>query len=115
MTQSGASPSSIDAMRKKQPPPHVSDIRFEGAVPCASFEKILKVARTTVLDVIFNVIPKRHSNSAKSATCCPECCPEPEARLRFVFSDVSKLLKLLGSPGRIRTNDQPVNSRLLYH
>jgi hypothetical protein len=26
-----------------------------------------------------------------------------------------KSLKLLGSPGRIRTSDQPVNSRLLYH
>jgi hypothetical protein len=24
-------------------------------------------------------------------------------------------LILLGSPGRIRTSDQPVNSRLLYH
>ena len=28
MTQTGASPSSIDAMGKKQPPPHVSDIRL---------------------------------------------------------------------------------------
>jgi hypothetical protein len=26
-----------------------------------------------------------------------------------------KSLILFGSPGRIRTSDQPVNSRLLYH
>jgi hypothetical protein len=26
-----------------------------------------------------------------------------------------KMLKVFGSPGRIRTSDQPVNSRLLYH
>jgi hypothetical protein len=36
--------------------------------------------------------------------------------LIFRFSLVRrKRLILLGSPGRIRTSDQPVNSRLLYH
>jgi hypothetical protein len=31
------------------------------------------------------------------------------------MSSPAKQLFLFGSPGRIRTSDQPVNSRLLYH
>jgi hypothetical protein len=44
----------------------------------------------------------------------PERGPERnfEPKIRLVFR--AKCLILGGSPGRIRTSDQPVNSRLLY-
>jgi hypothetical protein len=32
-----------------------------------------------------------------------------------IFCRSANYLILFGSPGRIRTSDQPVNSRLLYH
>ena len=49
----------------------------------------------------------------KSANCCPRCCPGAFLR-SFLQRKPDNLLILFGSPGRIRTSDQPVNSRLLY-
>ena len=58
--------------------------------------------------------PPKTGGLTKSANCCPRCLP----RSIFLRSSPQRkpdnLLILFGSPGRIRTSDQPVNSRLLY-
>ena len=42
--------------------------------------------------------------------------PDPLLDRKGEFSDEKSKAPIgIGSPGRIRTSDQPVNSRLLYH
>src|SRR5262245_8907047 len=53
--------------------------------------------------------------STKSANCCHQCCHEALLVDFRWWTYRLKSLILFGSPGRIRTSDQPVNSRLLYH
>ena len=57
--------------------------------------------------------PPKTGGLTKSANCCPRCCPGAFLR-SFLQRKPDNLLILFGSPGRIRTSDQPVNSRLLY-
>ena len=52
--------------------------------------------------------------AAKFVNCCPACCPEAVLADLCEAEIFNKPLILFGSPGRIRTSDQPVNSRLLY-
>jgi hypothetical protein len=59
--------------------------------------------------------PRGGRHPAKPAVCCPRCCPLGFST-RFSYRTLRpNYLILFGSPGRIRTSDQPVNSRLLYH
>jgi hypothetical protein len=51
----------------------------------------------------------------KIAVVNPASCVAPaEASASTSLTSYSQLLEKIGSPGRIRTIDQPVNSRLLY-
>ena len=45
----------------------------------------------------------------------PNSLPNQGFEVFFGVKIPTKSLFLFGSPGRIRTSDQPVNSRLLYH
>jgi hypothetical protein len=59
---------------------------------------------------------KLHSEPAANlADCGPKCGPDRDFALFEQGPFWPKSLFLFGSPGRIRTSDQPVNSRLLYH